>query len=80
VEDVDDISELPNPIRQYLDQHEAKLKKRAAYKRRNCEWWKFTWPLHKSNYSQEKIISPYLSNRNRFALDRSRRFVGLEQF
>ena len=77
VENADEISELPHPIRQYLDQHEAKLKKRAAYKRGNCEWWKFTWPLHKSNYSQEKIVSPYLSSRNRFALDRSRRFVGL---
>jgi hypothetical protein len=77
VEKANSFSDLPSPVRQYLTENESKLKKRAAYKRGNCEWWKFTWPLHKANYSQPKIVSPYLSSRNRFALDTSRRFVGL---
>jgi len=77
VEKLDEFDKLPRLIRRYLTQHESELRKRAAYKRGNCEWWKFTWPLHKSYYRQEKIISPFLSNRNRFALDRSRRFIGL---
>jgi len=77
VEKADQFSTLPRLIRRYLTQHESELKKRAAYKRGNCEWWKFTWPLHKSLYNQTKIISPFMSKRNRFALDRSTRFVGL---
>ena len=77
VEKAADFSKLPRLIRRYLSLHEAELKKRAAYKRGNCDWWKFTWPLHKSLYHQERIIAPFLSNRNRFALDRSRRFIGL---
>jgi len=77
VERADEFSKLPRLIRRYLTEHQSELRKRAAYKRGNCEWWKFTWPLHKSLYSQDKIISPFLSNRNRFALDRSRRFIGL---
>src|SRR5208337_449141 len=77
VEEAHEFANLPRLIKRYLTEHESQLKKRAAYKRGNCEWWKFTWPLHKSHYRQEKIISPFLSNRNRFALDRSRRFIGL---
>jgi hypothetical protein len=77
VEKAEEFSKLPRLIKRYLNQHESELKKRAAYKRGNCEWWKFTWPLHKSFYDQAKIVSPFLSKRNRFALDRSRRFIGL---
>jgi hypothetical protein len=77
VEKAGEFSKLPRLIKRYLTQHESELKKRAAYKRGNCEWWKFTWPLHKSFYDQPKIVSPFMSQRNRFALDRSRRFIGL---
>jgi hypothetical protein len=77
VEDATDFKELPRSLRKYLLENRRKLRKRAAYKRGNCEWWKFTWPLHKELYSREKIVSPFLSDRNRFALDRSRRFIGL---
>jgi hypothetical protein len=77
VEDADDLRELPRPLRKYLLENRQKLRKRAAYKRKNCEWWQFTWPLHRELYSQEKIVAPFLSDRNRFALDRSRRFIGL---
>jgi hypothetical protein len=76
-EDAGDITELPEAAQAYLREHRKELKKRAAYKRGNCDWWKFTWPLHKEFYAQDKIISPFLSTQNRFALDTSREFIGL---
>ncbi len=77
VEPADRFEDLPRPIRTHLTEHQAVLKKRAAYKRGNCEWWKFTWPLHKAHYDQDKIIAPFLASRNRFALDTTHRFIGL---
>jgi type I restriction-modification system DNA methylase subunit len=77
VEDCESFDDLPEKIQEHLRENATALRKRAAYKRGNCDWWKFTWPLHKELYSQEKIVSPFLSDKNRFALDSEREFVGL---
>ena len=77
VEDARNFKDLPRSLQCYLKAHAKKLRSRAAFKRGNCEWWKFTWPLHKHLYGQARIISPFLSPRNRFALDKTKRFIGL---
>ncbi len=77
IEDLLSFKDVPLCIANYLKSHEIELKKRAAYQRGNCEWWKFTWPLHKEWYSKPKIICPYLAGTNRFALDSSNKFIGL---
>ncbi|MCG2660455.1 MAG: restriction endonuclease subunit M, partial [Kiritimatiellae bacterium] len=50
---------------------------RAAYKRGDCEWWKFTWPLHEEHYNRHRIICPYLASSNRFALDTNKEYLSL---
>jgi hypothetical protein len=77
VEDLDDIADCPKHIRAYLKSRSEKPKARAAYQRGNCEWWKFTWPLHRDKYSQPKIITSYRAKENRFALDDKAEFLGL---
>jgi type I restriction-modification system DNA methylase subunit len=77
VEDAEKFTDCPVRIAAYLKAHKAKLKKRAAYVRGNCEWYKFTWPLHRDWYSQPKIIVPYRAPENRFALDNSAEYIGL---
>jgi len=77
VEDAKNFKDLPKPLQEYLRSNSKKLRSRAAFQRGNCEWWKYTWPLHKSLYSRPKIICSYLSAYNRFALDQSKRFIGL---
>lgn len=71
LEDVRRYDDLPDEVREYLElpQNKEKLEARAAYKRGDCEWWKFTWPLHQSLYSKPRIVSPYRTGHNRFALD-----------
>lgn len=69
--------ELPPVVQGYLRSYEAELRNRAACRRGNCEWWKFTWPLHKALFHRDKIYCPYLAASNRFALDREKRFLGL---
>jgi type I restriction-modification system DNA methylase subunit len=77
VEDCESLGDLPEKIQDYLRENAKALKKRAAYRRGNCEWWRFTWPLHRDLYSEQKIVSPFLSDKNRFAIDSKREFVGL---
>ena len=61
-------SKLPEKLQSYLESHSKKLKGRAAYKRKNCLWWRYTWPLHKDYYSRTRIVCPYLATENHFAL------------
>jgi hypothetical protein len=77
LEDVRSFSELPAGLQNYLKVNSAKLKERAAFRRGNCEWWKFTWPLHKDWYGGRKILCPYLATTNRFAPDLSGEFLSL---
>ena len=71
LEDVKAYTKLPKAVRAYLElpANKKKLKARAAYKRGDCEWWRFTWPLHREHYGQPRIVCPYRTGHNRFALD-----------
>ena len=73
----DSFDQLPSSARAHLREHEQELKDRAAYKRGNCEWWQWTWPLHKQYMGRSKIYCPYLATGNRFALDTSGNVLGL---
>lgn len=77
LEDVNDFPDVPVGVQKYLKKHELLLKNRAAFKRGNCNWWRYTWPLHKVLYSRSKILCPYLAKSNRFALDVELSYIGL---
>ncbi len=69
--------DLPPVVRDHLARHRTRLEQRAAYRRGNCEWWRYTWPLHKQHADSSRIFSPYMSDRNNFALDERAEFIGL---
>ena len=77
LEDFEAFEDLPDGVQTYLLEHEAILKKRAAYQRGNCDWWRYTWPLHKEHMDRTRILCPYLAKENRFALDDQGRYLGL---
>jgi Eco57I restriction-modification methylase/TaqI-like C-terminal specificity domain len=77
LEDVSAFSQLPTKVKAYLTKHRAKLEKRAAFIRGDCEWWRYTWPLHRELYGSRKVLCPYLASGNRFALDEAGRLLGL---
>lgn len=68
---------LPPALKKYLASNREALSSRAACIRGNCQWWKFTWPLHKELYQKPRILCPYLATSNRFALVVSDEFIGL---
>lgn len=77
VEEAASFEKLPAAARDAIKSHEAVLRNRAAFKRGNCEWWRYTWPLHKAHDAKPRILAPYRSQTNRFALDESREFLGV---
>lgn len=66
--------ELPDPLQQHLLGFKAELEQRAAFIRGDCEWWKYTFPLHLEHFYKKKIVSPYMSRSNAFAIDTSAQF------
>lgn len=77
IEEFKKFEDLPEGVQKYLKENESELKKRAAYKRGDCLWWKYTWPLHKEYIDKKRILCPYLAKYNRFALDEENKFLGL---
>jgi hypothetical protein len=77
LEDTKRFTDLPERVQGYLKLHQTELKARAAYKRGDCEWWRYTWPLHKECIDRPKIYCPYLATYNRFAFDGELRYLGL---
>jgi hypothetical protein len=77
LEDIKFFKDLPEKINSYILSHKAELQKRAAFKRGNCDWWRYTWPLHKEHFYKDKLYCPYLANTNRFALDAQNKYLGL---
>ena len=71
LEDVARYQDLPQAVRTYLEPpaNQDKLKGRAAYKRGDCDWWRYTWPLHKDLHDQARLVCPYRTGHNRFAVD-----------
>ena len=77
LEDVSSFDKLPAGVRHHLESCAASLKARAAYKRGNCDWWRFTWPLHREYYTRSRLVCPFLATENRFAYVGDGRFIGL---
>lgn len=71
------LGDLPKGVRSYLSNHRKTLEARAAFKRGNCEWWNFTWPLQIDFYDRPRILCPYLAKDNQFAVDEDDHFLGL---
>jgi type I restriction-modification system DNA methylase subunit len=65
----DDLSNIPRNIKKWLLQNRIFLEDRAAYKRGDCLWFKYSFPLHKGYYHFPKIICPYRAEKNRFYID-----------
>jgi hypothetical protein len=71
LENVSRYADLPQAIRQYLElpTNQEKLKSRAAYERGDCDWWHYTWPLHKDLHTQPRLVCLYRTGHLRFGID-----------
>lgn len=63
----DHLDDLPPGARAHLEAHRARLEGRAAVRRGDRPWWRFTWPLHAALQARPRILCPGLSTGPRFA-------------
>jgi type I restriction-modification system DNA methylase subunit len=70
-EDAGSFEELPEEFKNHLSLSREELEDRAAFKRGDCEWWRYTWPLHKELFHLPKVVSPYMATTSTFAVDTS---------
>ncbi len=69
---------LDDTVKSYLKKNKTKLKNRADKKRRKtANWWDYTFALHKELYEFPRIYTNYRNNKNEFALDEHKNFIGL---
>lgn len=59
----------PNAIK-YIEKHREKLEQRRECKNGVRKWYQLQWGRKKDDFEGEKIIYPYKSDRNRFAMDK----------
>ncbi len=66
---IDDPRAYPSTI-SYIENHREKLESRREYKSGRISWYHLQWARKPENFECEKIIFPYKSASNRFALDK----------
>ena len=72
---VADIDEYPN-TKSYLEQYRGDLADRYDIKQRNANWWEISNPRNADlfNRDEPRILTPYMSTSNKFAIDTEQRF------
>ena len=67
---------LPPQIGAWLRAERGALEARAAFRRGDCEWFRWSWP-RPGQLGRPKILCPYRARTNRFYLDEVGELVGL---
>ena len=70
-------SELPDEVKNHLNEHKLKLESRATVKNEGRVWWRYSRPMHKEFYHHEKIWCSYRAKENIFCLDQTNDYIGL---
>ena len=61
-------SDLPPRVSAWLRTHRGRLEARAAFRRGDCDWFRWSWP-RKHLLDRPKILCPYRARSNRFWFD-----------
>lgn len=68
---------LPATVQAHLTSFRTSLEARAAFRRGNCEWYRFTWPLHADRSNAPRLLHSYRAGRNGFVVDERGVWLGL---
>ncbi len=73
-------SDIPNIYKAQLKKYEERLKSRREVLRGIRAWYKLQWGRESMIFEQEKIIYPFKSKTNRFALDLDKSFFSADVY
>lgn len=72
-----EIEDFPN-TRDYLEKYKDRLEKRRECQRGYRRWFDLQWGRNRSQFEKGKILFPYKSSENRFALDKKGNFFSAD--
>ncbi|MBC8630941.1 Eco57I restriction-modification methylase domain-containing protein [[Eubacterium] tenue] len=78
-DDIDDCQKYSNSIK-YIKNYKQKLENRRECKKNIRTWYQLQWGRDKKIFERKKIMYPYKSKENRFAIDDKNRFCSADVY
>ena len=78
--DIKDIDKYPYIVKECLMPYEKKLKNRRECIKSTRKWYELQWGREKSLFERKKIMYPYKSTNNRFAIDENNNFSSADVY
>ena len=78
--DIDDEKIYENTIKKYIEPYRVKLENRRECKKNIRKWYELQWGREKYLFEQEKIMYPYKSKCNRFAIDHNNSYCSADVY
>ncbi|KKY00288.1 SAM-dependent methyltransferase, partial [Paraclostridium benzoelyticum] len=78
----DDINDINNYIEsiKYIQTYKNKLQNRRECKKNTRKWYQLQWGRDKSMFERKKIMYPYKSSENKFAIDENNSFCSADVY
>lgn len=78
----DDINDINNYVQsiKYIQNYKNKLQNRRECKKNTRKWYQLQWGRDKSMFERKKIMYPYKSNENKFAIDENNSFCSADVY
>jgi hypothetical protein len=78
-DDIDNENRYSNSIN-YINNYKSKLLNRRECKSGIRKWYQLQWGRNKGEFEKEKIMFPYKSSYNKFAIDRENRYCSADVY
>lgn len=78
--DIKSEEEYPVVINEFIGRYREKLENRRECKKNLRKWYELQWGREKSLFERKKIMYPYKSNNNRFAIDYQNNFSSADVY
>lgn len=78
--DIDDEELYQNTIKKHIEPYRVKLENRRECKKNIRKWYELQWGREKYLFEQEKIMYPYKSKCNRFAIDHNNSYCSADVY
>lgn len=78
--DINDETRYKNVIKTYIDPYKYKLENRRECKKNIRKWYELQWGREKKLFERKKIMYPYKSKNNRFAIDNNNSYCSADVY
>ena len=78
--DINDETRYKDVIKTYIDPYKYKLENRRECKKNIRKWYELQWGREKKLFERKKIMYPYKSKNNRFAIDNNNSYCSADVY